>query len=410
MSDFSGEITREAALERLQNFLPHAGEVYAAKRNYDFGVDNRTNISLLSPFIRHRLISEREVVEAVLDQHSLIKSEKFIQEVFWRSYWKGWLEMRPSVWQSYCQILDADFAKLERGGGFAKAYEAAISGNTGINCFDAWAKELVETGYLHNHTRMWFASIWIFTLKLPWALGADFFYSYLLDGDPASNTLSWRWVAGLHTKGKTYLATRDNIARYTNGRFSPQGLAVVATPPQESFEANIAPLPPFTGVKGVGDYGLLLCEDDMSFETQVSVDPNLKAVIAINFAGNRSQKGTAEQVIQFTHAGLSNALLRARLHFTNSFVADNVWVSADADAIYDWLQSHDLKRLVISYVPVGSTQDAIMEIYRDLSKRGIIVEFATRSWDRDTWPHAGKGFFGLKAKIPDILVAQGMRK
>jgi deoxyribodipyrimidine photo-lyase len=65
-------------------------------------------------------------------------------------------------------------------------------------------QELVETGYLHNHARMWFASIWIFTLRLPWELGADFFLRHLLDGDAASNTLSWRWVAGLHTKGKHY--------------------------------------------------------------------------------------------------------------------------------------------------------------------------------------------------------------
>ena len=98
-------------------------------------------------------------------------------------------------------------------------------GATGIDCFDAWARELVATGYLHNHARMWFASIWIFTLRLPWELGADFFLRHLIDGDPASNTLSWRWVAGLQTAGKTYLATAENIARFTGGRFAPQGLA-----------------------------------------------------------------------------------------------------------------------------------------------------------------------------------------
>ena len=71
---------------------------------------------------------------------------------------------------------------------------------------------------------MWFASIWIFSLGLPWTLGADFFLRHLVDGDPASNTLSWRWVAGLHTRGKTYAARAENIARYTEGRFHPQGL------------------------------------------------------------------------------------------------------------------------------------------------------------------------------------------
>ena len=100
-------------------------------------------------------------------------------------------------------------------------YRAAIDGETGIECFDAWSAELCETGYLHNHARMWFASIWIFTLKLPWRLGADFFYRHLLDGDAASNTLSWRWVAGLHTRGKPYAARADNIATYSGGRFTP---------------------------------------------------------------------------------------------------------------------------------------------------------------------------------------------
>ncbi len=93
-----------------------------------------------------------------------------------------------------------------------------------------------SAGYLHNHARMWFASIWIFTLRLPWVLGADFFMRHLCDGDPASNTLSWRWVAGLHTRGKTYLARASNIATYTGGRFTPQDhdLAAFAPPLTEA--------------------------------------------------------------------------------------------------------------------------------------------------------------------------------
>ena len=71
---------------------------------------------------------------------------------------------------------------------------------------------------MHNHARLWFASIWIFTLKLPWELGAAFFLEHLHDGDPASNTLSWRWVAGLHTKGKNYVASADNIEKFTDGK------------------------------------------------------------------------------------------------------------------------------------------------------------------------------------------------
>jgi deoxyribodipyrimidine photo-lyase len=174
---------------------------------------------MLSPYLRRRMITEREVVEEVLKHHAPEAADKFIQEVFWRTYWKGWLEMRPAIWEHYLSEREAALANLPEG------YQAAIEGRTGIDGFDDWARDLVETGWLHNHARMWFASIWIFTLKLPWVLGADFFYRHLIDADPASNTLSWRWVAGLHTKGKTYLARPENIEKFTKGRFRPTNLA-----------------------------------------------------------------------------------------------------------------------------------------------------------------------------------------
>ena len=94
-----------------------------------------------------------------------------------------------------------------------------MDGKTGIDCFDTWIEELRENNYLHNHSRMWFASIWIFTLGLPWQLGARLFMKHLLDGDASSNTLSWRWVAGMHTNKKPYLASKENIDKYTVNRF-----------------------------------------------------------------------------------------------------------------------------------------------------------------------------------------------
>jgi deoxyribodipyrimidine photo-lyase len=88
-------------------------------------------------------------------------------------------------------------APVGQGPGPTQPLGGATFGRTGIACFDQWTGELLETGYLHNHARVWFSSIWIFTLRLPWKLGADFFIRFLNDGDSASNTLSWRWVAGL---------------------------------------------------------------------------------------------------------------------------------------------------------------------------------------------------------------------
>ncbi len=220
--------TRAEGLRRLQEFVPRAGYDYSKQRNYDRGPNNRLNVSVLSPWIRYRLISESEVVSAVLQKHSARAADKYIQEVFWRTYWKGWLEIHPSVWVTYRRSVADLIRRLDRETVLRSQWETATLGRTGIACFDAWVEELSGTGYLHNHARMWFASIWIFTLELPWELGADFFLRHLLDGDPASNTLSWRWVAGLQTKGKTYLARPDNIAKFTDGRF-PQSARLSKT-------------------------------------------------------------------------------------------------------------------------------------------------------------------------------------
>ena len=119
--------------------------------------------------------------------------------------------MRPKVWSDFLEDLE----NIDN----SKEYKKAISGETNISCFDDWVKELKKNNYLHNHTRMWFASIWIFTLKLPWQKGAEFFLRELYDGDAASNTLSWRWVAGIQTKGKNYIAQNWNISKFTNNKY-----------------------------------------------------------------------------------------------------------------------------------------------------------------------------------------------
>ena len=214
--------TRAAGLARLEEFSARMGRDYAQGRNFDRGLGAHRDVSMLSAYIRRRLITEQEVIATAIKAQGAEASAKFIDEVIWRSYFKGWLEQRPEVWDSYAGGLRQDLAELDADAGLRHAVQAAETAQTGLAYFDSWAAELVETGYLHNHARMWFASIWIFTLKLPWRLGADFFLRNLLDGDPASNTLSWRWVAGLHTRGKPYVAQADNIARFTEERFVPR--------------------------------------------------------------------------------------------------------------------------------------------------------------------------------------------
>lgn len=171
------EPMRQAGLVRLEQFDQRAGAHYASQRNFDLGPSHRSTVSSLSPWIRHRLIIEEEVLVHTLARHTPVAAIKFIQEVFWRGYFKGWLEQYPSVWSSYQNGLHTAQNLLESNIHLKTNYMSAIEGRTGIACFDHWSDELKGTGYLHNHARMWFASIWIFTLRLPWELGALDFYS-----------------------------------------------------------------------------------------------------------------------------------------------------------------------------------------------------------------------------------------
>ena len=198
--------TKSKAVHKyLKFFIANNLADYSANRNYDLGPPHH-NVSKLSPYIRRRFISETEIIDLISKKFKLSKVDKFVQEIFWRTYWRGWLELHPKVFDEY----EKKIGKYE------------IINKTGIKCFDNWTDELIETGYLHNHARMWYASIWIFTLKRPWEEGAHFFSDHLLDFCPASNTLGWRWVAGLQTIGKNYLANSENIKKFTNNRFYPK--------------------------------------------------------------------------------------------------------------------------------------------------------------------------------------------
>jgi len=176
------------------NFAKYKINDYAKLRNFDFGPNNESSVSRLSPFITHRILSEYDLIHDVKSKYKIKNSTKFVEEIFWRVYWKGWMENRPKVWRNFISENNLDFDY--------ELYESAINGNTELDFFNSWVHELKQYNYLHNHTRMWFASTWIFNLGLPWQLGAKFFFKYLFDGDASSNLLSWRWVGGLQTKGK----------------------------------------------------------------------------------------------------------------------------------------------------------------------------------------------------------------
>ena len=384
--------TRIAGLKRLGQFIARAGRHYSSTRNYDFGPAHRSNVSALSPWLRHRLITEEEVLSRVLAAHSVNGADKFIQEVFWRTYFKGWLEQHPSVWNSYQKNLQNLLNRLESDTDLSATYKDAVSGQTGFDCFDRWAGELINTGYLHNHARMWMASIWIFTLRLPWELGADLFLRYLLDGDPASNTLSWRWVAGLHTKGKTYLARPDNIAKYTNGRFHTKGLAKVAEPLIETCN-HPRVLMPTPHTPPTGPYLLLLTEDDMRSQDVLPTSP-------AGAIGLLATKGYSPKPMGSIPAAFKQNAMGAALDPFRGVI----------DTVDDWgptlieaAERDAVKTIAVANPPIGPARSLLDMAEPMLSDAGINLCRVMRSHDQIAWPHAKAGFFGLKKKIPIIL-------
>lgn len=389
--------TRAEGLRRLAAFLPASGRDYAESRNTDGGPAARDNVSMLSPYLRYRLLTEEEVIAAAIACHGPDAAGKFVEEVAWRTYWKGWLELRPAVWQRFREERDAG-----RGSGLMRAVAQAEAGTTGIEGFDDWARELVQHGYLHNHARMWFASIWMFTLGLPWALGADFFLRHLVDADQASNTLSWRWVAGLQTPGKTYLATADNIARHTAGRFRPQGLALRADALTEPALPAIGVLPPLPAVSG-GPALLLLLPEDLAPEQAGGVSGEI---------GGNTRAGLAVRGVQGWPWG------EAAAGFVRGAVADaagrleaasgcgvTVTDTLEADLVIAAARAAGVDAVVTAYAPVGPVADALDALDAALAAAGLRLVRVRRDWDERLWPFATKGFFSFKQRLPVHLSA-----
>ena len=394
---------RTNGLEQLERFVARSGKRYTAQRNFDLGMNRHEHVSKLSPWVRHRIISEEEVVTAVLKTHTLSAAEKFVQEVFWRTYWKGWLEAHPKVWTDYTVRASELAEEIESNTQLREQFLMATKGKTGIACFDDWTHELIESGYLHNHARMWFASIWVFTLKLPWELGADFFLRHLLDGDPASNTLSWRWVAGLHTKGKTYLARSDNISKFTKGRYTnitqlsnealPAG-SVAETPP-------LLPLPIHEPFKSVGPTGLLLTDEDLNPAKLIKETGPLVAVANFSSVERRSSLPISPNVLNFVCGAHEDASMRFKQmkSLNNSSVAG----CKSVKEICEWALRNDLNQVVTPHISVGPTRDILEGLSKDLELNGIKFYQVMNQWDLMSWPHSSRGFFKLRKKIPKML-------
>ncbi len=401
MSDVIASPTRTAGLQRLDEFAANAGTRYTKSRNFDFGPDRRGNVSMLSPYVRHRLILEEELLEAVLKRHSVTAANKFIQEVFWRAYFKGWMEHHPDVWTDYRTSVTALFAKLNDDVELLEQYNSAVEGNTGIECFDTWIDELTTHGYLHNHARMWFASIWVFTLGLPWQLGADFFYRHLIDGDAASNTLSWRWVCGLHTRGKTYLARVSNIANYTDNRFSPHGQLATSAPPLS--ETRVFPVQPLRApqiLQPEERFGLLITEEDGCPASLLGgqVPVTIMGALATRM---RSPLPVGTPAYDFAYGAVTDAVDRVTrsLGVSGELSTSDDW----GTLLVEWATKNHLNTIATAYAPVGPVAEALANAGKQLERYGINLLQLRRPYDSLTWPHAQRGYFKLKEQIPALL-------
>ncbi|MEM6760449.1 MAG: FAD-binding domain-containing protein [Pseudomonadota bacterium] len=398
--------TRAAGEAALRAFAPRMGQRYESARNFDRGPGQHRDVSMLSPYVRRRIVTEQECVATALAEHGPEGAEKFVQEVIWRGYFKGWLERRPVIWDQYRNGLVRDIAALDRDRGLCARYEQAVSGQTGLDYFDTWAEELVDTGYLHNHARMWFASIWIFTLKLPWRLGADFFYRHLIDGDPASNTLGWRWVAGLHTRGKPYQAQAWNIAKFTNNRFDPADAELA-----EVFDGlvheepdglpNVCPVRSHTQPDQAKRTALLITEEDCRPEEFDLARFDIAACATLSASHLRSPLNVAPAVSAFEAGALGDAAKRA------GYTPQAIKAEQPSDLV-EWAKSCGAQQIATPFVPTGPMRDWLKAAQPAFDAADISFVEWQREWDAAIWPSATAGFFKVKKQIPKILHQVGL--
>ncbi len=372
--------SRVYALEKLENFIEKNLINYSKLRNFDYGPENRINVSCLSPYISHGIISETEILKKSLKKYSFVKNEKFIQEILWRIYWKGWLELRPQVWSDFLE----DLKKIKENFKDNQNYLNAINGKTNIECFDYWVNELKNYNYLHNHTRMWFASIWIFTLNLPWQLGAEFFMKYLLDGDSASNTLGWRWVAGIQTKGKNYIASEWNIKKFTNDRFNNIKLSENPVPVLDNRNYSITNNS-FLNENLSNTHNLLIFENNLSFEQFDLNNISFKNIYFV-FNGNECRQIKLDEKV---------------LSFKKSLMNDQVEFLNNKSLNCKIINIQDLKNIkenqLALYPSVGENLDYLN--FNNLKN----ISFLYRKIDQYSWKYCNKGFFNFKNHIPKII-------
>jgi deoxyribodipyrimidine photo-lyase len=372
-------INKSVLIKNIKEFSKSKILNYSSDRNFDYGTPHN-NVSKLSPFLRRRFITEGEVLKIILEKNKYENIEKFIEEIFWRTYWKGWLEKHPWIYKEYEMKLSHQI----------------IPTKTGIKCFDHWKDELIETGYLHNHSRMWFASIWIFTLGYSWESGANFFKNNLIDWCPASNTLGWRWVAGIQTIGKPYIAKAENIKHFTENKFYPhEQLIENINLPSYMFSKRPAldiNFPEEVVIPNEENFGIIMNNNDLTLN-QSYIDLSLEHHTCLfklnnkNSLINKFEKGIFEDI---------------------SNNNNKIEIIETYENLFKWIEFKKIKHLILPYETIGNKIFNNPSFLNKLSGKKINYQFHIREWDRINLPYAKKGFFNFKKNIPYLLELNGL--
>ena len=373
-------VEKSILLENIKEFSKSKILNYSSDRNFDYGSPHE-NVSKLSPYLRRRYISEYEILKIILNKNKIKKIEKFIEEIFWRTYWKGWLEAHPWIYQKY----------------ELKSSDQLTPPKTGIKCFDHWKDELIDTGYLHNHSRMWFASIWIFTLGYSWESGANFFKNHLIDWCPASNTLGWRWVAGIQTIGKPYIAKADNIKYFTANRFYPKKQLVenitLTSSKSTLREALNINFPKKIKVSNKDNIGIVLNNNDLTLNQDIKnlVFNHHICLFKLNNCNslvNKFEKDIFEDILN------NNQKMEIVETYEN---------------LFEWIELKKIKNLILPYETVGNKIFDNPNFLSKLFYKNVNYEFHVREWDRNAFSYAKKGFFNFKKNIPYLLELNNLK-
>ncbi len=375
----------------LENFLQKKISKYSKYRNFDYGPNNpHKAVSGLSPYISKGIIKEECILNEINNSNS--SSDKFIQEVLWRTYWKGWLESHKEVWLDYKDSFKVELDNIFYSD-LAEKYEQAINGKTKLEPYDAWVNQLKNTGYLHNHARMWFASIWIHYFGLPWQLGAQLFYDNLLDADIASNTLSWRWVAGLQTEGKKYIANSQNIMKFSLSRFKSFNLPKFISKdiPFKKYKLN-----------------------EINYNNDFVLDPNKKNAflvvennLDINFI--KQNKDNIFLVLLLESNNFKNNLSPISKAFqsrcNNDFInlckqhninIEKVDISKCFNQFLKILKEENIFNTYSDYITIGFEKDIVTRLVTSLKNHNISYNFFINNFYKQVWSYCNKGFFNFK--------------